>query len=478
MCGNALHSIVFARIEGCGLFCYVSRSLLPCFLLLWSFPVLAQKPEMRADPDVWLSTPRVQQARSILGSSDDLYSSLVEVGTSRLETIAGSKGEWVMRLGDLRLLVDSAGVNHSKSHNVGFNVGAVPFYWNNKVFLAGGAGFWHYHSKVLEFVSNTGEWEWSPCPSGPEHFRQQFAWWDGQNNRVVALGYEKTGTGAIETTGLFHALNMNGYSWELLGQYNPVFELIMKDDVGRPVDMGDYFLVSSVHNSLVVRKSDLTAVISSAFNRGPLVKHSKAPIDEGFKCFRRTAGEFWIEHHNPGDSVEIMLHWNVDSVFNALASASMPLVVPAAIETAEGPSQLESEGGGGPWKFLGALLALVVAFVLGRGVSRKRDAAANAVPASAQSGTAQVKVDVGLSPTVLKFHSLGPISMDTEEVNALLNLGDDLTGETKRARRAQAIRQVNQEYALRYGVDLIRRERHEADRRRTTYVIQPYSDNA
>ena len=383
-----------------------------------------------------------------------------------------------MRLGDLRLLVDSAGVNHSVSHNVGFNVGAVPFYWNNKVFLAGGAGFWHYHSKVVEFVSNTGEWEWSPCPSGPEHFSQQFAWWDGQNNRVVALGYEKTGTGAIETTGLFHALNMNGYSWERLGQYNPVFELIMKDDVGRPVDMGDYFLVSSVHNSLVVRKSDLTAVISSAFNRGPLVKHSKAPIDEGFKCFRSTAGEFWIEHHGLDGSVDMLLHWNVDSAFKALSAESVPLVVPVAEGSVEDASQLEAARGGEPWKFLGALLALVVAFVLGRVVARKQDDVVNEVPASTPTEPAPVKVGAGLSPTVLKFHSLGPISMDTEEVNALLNLGDDLTGETKRARRAQAIRQVNQEYALRYGVDLIRRERHEADRRRTTYVIQPYSGNA
>ena len=456
----------------------MGRLFLSNILIYCSLALLAQKPEMRADPDAWLRTPEVQQARSVLGSTDGLYAVQVNVGQSRLVTVPGSEGAWMLRQGDLRLLVDSAGVNHSKSHNLGFNIGAVPFYWNGKVYLAGGGGFWHYHDKVVEFVANTGEWEWLPCPSGPEHFSEQFGWWDEHNERVVALGSRKTATGSIETTGLFYALNMKGFSWELLGQYNPVFELILKDDGSRFVDLGDYFLLTSIHNALLIRKSDLNAVISSAFNRALLKTQIKAPIEEGVKCLRRGAGQFRIEHHGQADSVVVMLEWDVDSVFNALAGEAMPLVVPVEERLLQDAAYLDAEGGGEPWKFVGVLIALAVAFGLGRRLSSAQSTVSEARQESSRVGQAQVNESVGVSPMVLRFHSLGPITMDTEEVNALLHLGDDLTGETRRARRAQAIRQVNQEYTMRYGVELIRRERHEADRRRTIYVIQPYSGNA
>ncbi|MCH1581872.1 MAG: hypothetical protein L7S63_02020 [Flavobacteriales bacterium] len=431
---------------------------------------------MRADPDVWLAAPEVQQAQRILGSSDDCYTTLIKVGTSRLRTVAGSEGAFVMRHGDLRILVDSSGVNQSKSHNVGFNVGAVPFRWNNKVFLAGGSGFWDYHAKVVEFVPNTGEWEWLPCPEGPEHINESCAWWDARNNRVVALGFGKTATGAIENTGRLYALNMEGYFWEVLGGYNPVFELLMMDKGVISLDLGDYFVLASMHNSLIVRKWDLQAVVTGAFNRNSLGSQIKAPVEEGLKCFCHAAGELRVEHHRSDDSVVSLLRWDVDSAFKASEAECSPFVLPLISEDEGEGADADPEER--PWQTLAVVLSVIAAFVLGRRRGRDQGDNAEIVTTPKPAGSAHVNEAVGLSPVVLKFHSLGPIQMDTEEVNALLDLGDDLTGETKRARRAQAIRQVNQEYVLRYGANLIRRERHKADRRRTTYVIQPYSGNA
>jgi len=59
-----------------------------------------------------------------------------------------------------------------------------------------------------------------------------------------------------------------------------------------------------------------------------------------------------------------------------------------------------------------------------------------------------------------------------------LGLENEQSQETKRARRAQAIRLVNQEYRMRYGMDLIERVRDEQDRRRTVYLIKRHSGSA
>ena len=68
--------------------------------------------------------------------------------------------------------------------------------------------------------------------------------------------------------------------------------------------------------------------------------------------------------------------------------------------------------------------------------------------------------------------------MSTEEVNDFLQLGQDVSAESKRAKRAQFIRDVNRVYQMRYGNDMIVREKDLNDRRRTIYVIHPCSGTA
>ena len=68
--------------------------------------------------------------------------------------------------------------------------------------------------------------------------------------------------------------------------------------------------------------------------------------------------------------------------------------------------------------------------------------------------------------------------MSTEELNEFLLLGQDVSSESKRAKRAQFIRDVNRVYQMRHGKDMIAREKDLNDRRRTIYVIHPYSGTA
>ena len=63
--------------------------------------------------------------------------------------------------------------------------------------------------------------------------------------------------------------------------------------------------------------------------------------------------------------------------------------------------------------------------------------------------------------------------LGTEEINLLFGLTVDMSAESKRAKRAQYIREVNREYRVLHNADLIRREKDSKDRRRTVYIIHP-----
>ena len=79
---------------------------------------------------------------------------------------------------------------------------------------------------------------------------------------------------------------------------------------------------------------------------------------------------------------------------------------------------------------------------------------------------------------VATLESMGMLVLSSQELNVHLNMGENVSAESCRARRAQFIRDVNREYQARHGVDLIFRERDAIDRRRTNYVIRPHSSPA
>jgi len=63
-------------------------------------------------------------------------------------------------------------------------------------------------------------------------------------------------------------------------------------------------------------------------------------------------------------------------------------------------------------------------------------------------------------------------------VNQFLDLGEEVSSESKRAQRAQFIRYVNRIYQMRHGKDMVVREKDLNDRRRTIYVIHSHSGTA
>ena len=102
---------------------------------------------------------------------------------------------------------------------------------------------------------------------------------------------------------------------------------------------------------------------------------------------------------------------------------------------------------------------------------------------STMSGShAQVTESEGVAEAIIariaELEQLGPRILSTEEINQFLALGDDVSSESKRAKRAQFIRDVNRMYRMRHGSDMIVREKDLNDRRRTIYVIHPHLETA
>ena len=144
-------------------------------------------------------------------------------------------------------------------------------------------------------------------------------------------------------------------------------------------------------------------------------------------------------------------------------------------------------GFGGP---VTALAALLFGTGLGFTLQRRRSGAVSNGEASTPA--ADVLRDLGQSPVsdmdraepqrvqqdVAGLETLGEVVLTSQELNVHLNMGEGVSAESRRARRAQFIRDVNREYQVRHGADLIFRECDPEDRRRTNYVIRPRSSHA
>lgn len=179
----------------------------------------------------------------------------------------------------------------------------------------------------------------------------------------------------------------------------------------------------------------------------------------------------------------MVLALDLDSVFQALelSGSVMALVTPLR-PTADMASE-DSTLIGPRSKMVSLVLALVLAMIAGffggKRVSLKRETQP-AEEARVPEGNGQQKSSLsqGHAKRIMELESLPERTLGTEELNAHIGIQEDSSSEAKRARRAQFIRDINQEYELRYGKSLISRDKDPNDRRRTVYVITPHSSSA
>ena len=184
-------------------------------------------------------------------------------------------------------------------------------------------------------------------------------------------------------------------------------------------------------------------------------------------------GEVFAEVVTPEGVFETQLTWDIAALYEANEGQAFDFIVPgldAADPVAEGPTPQAIP------KWAWAAMLLPLAFMAGRfsGMGRKPQTAMD----EREDQRPEAPVGNGLSLLTRNFLDSDMRELDTAALNAFLGLDGDLSEETRRSRRAQAVRQVNQEYRLYSGQDLIYRVKDPNDRRRTTYFIRPDSGNA
>ena len=456
------------------------RSIL---IVLWLMvhPLMAQNTEKRMDPDEWLSLPAISRALQWGSSKSGSFSGEFRTSAGGMAMANSSLPYRWLREGDLRIVADANGQNFSRSHNIGFNVGSYKFSHGHVLMELGGSGFWRNHAMLIRFMEKKREWEWLPNGSGPRYVSAQGTWKDGHKVYTVSndIGSQEEVLGLKKVW----SLDLEARSWSIEGELNEKLAMMMPKKYGGTIESEDYLIWLFRHQSLLIRKKDRMTVLTESLSQPEYLSLRK--LQEGEVAFlERTANnhvELWKLRQN-GDE-QMVLALDLDSVFKAmeLSGGVMALVTPLSPNP-----DLPSEGStlSGSPRLMGSLVfALVVAMIAGffggKWVSLKRE-----TELGKEARAPEVKerhngsLSQGHAKRIMELESLPERTLGTEELNAHIGIQEDSSSEAKRARRAQFIRDINQEYELRYGKALISRDRDPNDRRRTVYVITPHSGNA
>lgn len=455
----------------------MNRAIMLMFMWTLLIEAHGQDPLRRMDPDDWFRLEEVQDAWFILNQSRSIYSANVWCSSGSLEMIGGSQGEAFGRVDDMRLVLDADGNSIGRSHNHGFNLGARHFIHRNRRYAVGGRGFWNAHSQLVEFIPSTGEWELQPCINEPEHVMGGLTWYDALTETVVAIDPMDTDLPVEDKCRVIQRLSMDSLNWTELGMVNKSLDVHFRDRATRTFDLPGHVVWLGLHKSMILRKRDLVAVVTAEFNRSSLRSTKDDGRTTGFLLTTVDSSTVRIVHkENVADAGRIILDMDVVSAFEDMGEEAVDFVVPRDHHEVEVEQTQKSV----PWGLLSmsALVLVGAGFFAGRRTPHGVAASNNTIAKPAVDGDVEPGSLDKFSVLTSKFIRGGAEEMDTAQLNAFLGLDMEQSVETIRARRAQCIRDVNREYKLVYGVDLIIRKRDEVDRRRTTYVIQPYSGSA
>ena len=463
------------------------KAVLLAVMALASLGVQSQDASRRMEPEVWFQQKNIsaafQFANAAVASRPALYRSHLSVGRDVLVKGAGGSGAW-LRDGDMRLVLDDAGFNLSRSHNIGFNYEAYHFSFRDRLMSLGGKGFWEQHAKLIEFLPESGEWEWLPCASGPAHVRAAGCWLAQEKEQLWAVDEPVEGT--TEGGGVW-TLDLTTLRWTQVGRLSDPSSAFHPGSNAHTLETEDHVVWVRHLQSVIVRKADGKAVLSSAWAAEDLQRLRPKGQDVRLQVIvGNIISWIWPQEDEKTDSVVV---WNVAAEFDAASKQMDPIDLTVPVESEVKVGEAQATLGLPVWPIV-ALLALIMGAGAGVAIGRRSGPRLSEVmsqkgqtgfskrPASS-AGVKSLDTDASrVLGEVATLESMGMLVLSSQELNIHLNMGENVSAESCRARRAQFIRDVNREYQARHGVDLIFRERDANDRRRTNYVIRPHSSPA
>ena len=294
--------------------------MLRCTLLALVFCVIAlvglgQDPFKRMDPDEWLALNDVQTMVQWTEAKEGAFWSEVWSDVGALRTPCSADPKWTLRNGDLRVVLTAGHENISRSHNLGFNVGAKSVVFNERLLSLGGRGYWNGHSKLIEFVEKSGEWEWVMTEEeGPECVIRTSSWFNSATGQVFSLDEGQWGrsneTGRTEVW----CLDVASSSWDRVGRVNPKMELFVHGS-GKLIDLEDYFVWPGMHKSAIVRKKDLQTVLTTAWNDAEHKDVLRETKKQSMRMTLAAEGLYRILSLNDEGQETVWLEWDVEAAF-------------------------------------------------------------------------------------------------------------------------------------------------------------------
>ena len=447
------------------------------------------------NPDDWLAQDLVRQMLVWAAAHPELASGFVHSSAGRFWMPSEGQGQVFLRDGDLRVVADANGENKSASHNLGFNLGAKHFVFQNQIMSLGGRGFWDGHAKLIQFMERTGEWELVLLERGPECVTYESTWFNSSRGELVAIDERKWGRPTNDAPDVVWSLDLNAKKWSVLGSVNPRMQLFMRSQ-SLFFDLKDYGIWMGGHQTAIVRKSDLHVVLSPEWDYRGYVALAEEVANAPMWMTGSSGNRFQVWSMDSTGKETPLVDWDVEKAFETMSEQNEPM---AWVEPVAGSDAAFTEvvpvtdhntsSRPAVWVLV-LLLAVGLSFAAGikNGSARQQHrpivqrGSGDGLKIAATDGAGvNHQLSMGPKSILAKIQQLekdGEGLMSTEELNLFLDLGAGVSSESKRAKRAQFIRDVNRVYQMRHGEDMIVREKDLNDRRRTIYVIHPHLSNA
>ena len=328
---------------------------------------------------------------------------------------------------------------------------------------------------------------------GPVCVISESSWFDSETGKVFSIDEGTWGRSNKTGSNEVWCLDLASPSWERAGRVNPKMDLFVHGR-GKLIDLEDYFVWPGMHKSAIVRKRDFQTVFTTAWNFADLSDALRKATNDAVQMTLAAGSRFRVLSLNEEGHETVRLEWDVEAAFikGWELGESSPWLVPLDTKDVANEFKAAEDAQANIPIVLWVIVVLMVAgisFAAGRkGVERgsmaftamrvaqeARVANPGEVVSPKGEGNSTAKIILTL---ISDLEEVGGRIMSTEELNDFLQLGQDVSSESKRAKRAQFIRDVNRVYQMRHGKEMIVREKDLNDRRRTIYVIHPCSGTA
>ena len=375
----------------------------------------------------------------------------------------GDSGFFLHVDGDMRWVVHSSSPqeNISVSHVEGFNGGSCDFVFDSHLHSLGGYGLWRRHFDLLRFHGGSQGWQLVATLGEAPAVRDKDASWvffhDGKayvfaETKEVMQTY---GSAMYE----LYVLDVGSRKWTKMGLVDARLGQFKSTTI---LGSGALMLNEAGELAWLDFKNEQAVLLA---NREDVFADFGSWMSEnGRMTFHNDSAHY---HIFDGDRRDMEIPWDEfgSSLFIPMVSERHLLPAEATGagaalmgDVAEHPSSSQLVWRTLPWVLVLGLVVMVLRLM-------KRS------PSGPASRGGEGYTDTRLSPLTQKVLAQEGSQLDTEDLDALLDIAHLSSPETLRSQRAKLISRVNTEHRVLNGTDLIVRQRSANDRRRSVYTI-------